>query len=77
MAELKPCPFCGCQDMVINEIHGEIKCPPCGLTMSFGSSQERFVHVVADVYRKYPAERGIDIAIRHWNRRAGDGEGTV
>ena len=71
MDELKPCPFCMETNMLISENRGEIKCS-CGAMMCFGSTSDRFSHVVADIYRFIPGEKGIDIAARHWNRRAGE-----
>ena len=69
MTELKPCPFCGNEDLVIRQEIGTIKCMKCALTMAYADSPERYEHIGDDIYRKIPKRRGWDIAVEHWNRR--------
>lgn len=70
---VKPCPFCGRRNMVVNLLPNEgiITCP-CGARMRFENTEEFFEHVTGDIYRKIPMKLGMDIVIEHWNRRAGE-----
>ena len=69
--DIKDCPFCGRKSIsfVISPPAGSIKCP-CGAAMSVAANPERYELIGDDIYRRIPKEEGIDIAIRHWNRRA-------
>ena len=73
MDGLKPCPFCGSKNLstALSKMDGMIRCG-CGVVMRFGSEPERFEHVTGYIYRKIPAKTASQIAIEHWNRRAGE-----
>ena len=69
MAELKPCPFCGCKDIrkLTTVLDCDIFCVSCG------SSMHRTNFIVGNTL----AETLVDAepeAIAAWNRRAEDGK---
>lgn len=75
MAELKPCPFCGGEDLETSPSVGRIRCRLCGVIMAFGNEPEKFEHITGFIYRKIPGKKAFQIATEHWNRRAGE-DGT-
>lgn len=71
MAELKPCPFCGCKTIRINAYgfgQYSAQCVGCFVetARSFGSN--------ACYYNGKVMQKGKEEAIEAWNRRAEDGK---
>ena len=76
MSELKPCPFCGGEAIVINprlrscfetleNATMRVACPDCGAGISFGYLNERW-----DKLTEEQAKEAIRATISAWNRRA-------
>ena len=71
---LKPCPFCGGQQLLHNESdrYGVIKCA-CGAKIECKDEPERYTHLIDEIYLRVPAKSGLEIAAEKWNRRVNDG----
>ena len=69
MAELKPCPFCGGDNIiVVTTVWGvKMECFVCGANV--GSSKDNGSYKTLNNARKYHYKK----AVAAWNRRAADG----
>ena len=70
MDELKPCPFCGGEDITLHEAYGNahvegrawIRCEHCGARIGDGYPNPHLFDI----------EDSTEYAVRNWNRRAND-----
>ena len=75
--KLKPCPFCGSDDIeavtqasfAIDQERGWVHCNSCHASIICDDEPEHFEKVEEDLYRKVPKISGIDAAVERWNRR--------
>ena len=70
MAELKPCPFCGCKSIRLNAFgfgQWSAECLSCYV------ETKRYFGSVATRYKGEVMQQGAKEAIEAWNRRAEDG----
>jgi Lar family restriction alleviation protein len=69
MIELKPCPFCGGENVGIYAfnivVDARVECRDCGAS----SGEHNAEHVDGESHEEYEA-RCVELAVTAWNRRA-------
>lgn len=70
-AVLKPCPFCGGDELLYQDFqdHGLVKCS-CGAMVKVLAEDEHFEQIEGNIYRKVERRSGGDLAVDAWNRRS-------